>query len=125
MDIRKTQVEDYVNAYNAMDVPGMLTHLHTDVVFENESQGKVEMRLEGKEAFRQQAEAALAYFSERNQTITDWQVAEDQITITVAYRAVLAMDFPNGMKKGDVLELRGSSVFQWDSDQIVHIVDRS
>ncbi|WP_157975845.1 nuclear transport factor 2 family protein [Lewinella sp. IMCC34191] len=61
---RKDLVLRYLAAYNTFDVDRMMAHLSPDLVFENISNGTVNLRTEGVEAFRQQAKAATAYFSE-------------------------------------------------------------
>lgn len=117
-------ITSYVKAYNAKDVSAMLANLAENMVFENQSNGEITMRLEGLEAFRQQAEEAKTLFTEREQTITGFQHSDDdQTEITISYKATLAKDLPNGMKKGDVLELSGKSVFTFSGNKIVKLED--
>ena len=122
---RKSQIENYVGAYNHFDVDGMVADLSPDVVFENISNGAVNLRTEGVEAFRQQATAATAYFTEREQTVESWTFTANTIVIDIAYRALLATDLPNGMKRGETLLLTGQSEFQFADGRIVRITDRS
>lgn len=121
----KDKILHYLEAYNAFDVEGMLKHLHQAVVFENISNGEVSLSTEGIDAFRTQAETAKSYFSEREQTVNRWIFSEQEVTVEINYRAVLAMDFPNGMKKGDVLELGGKSIFTFAEGEIIKITDIS
>ncbi|MDU0369674.1 nuclear transport factor 2 family protein [Hymenobacter endophyticus] len=127
MDVAKQKqlVQDYIQAYNRLDVDGMLRHLHEEVVFRNISNGEANLTLTGKEAFRQQAQQALQYFSQREQRITEWQVADSRVEVLLDYSAVAAMDFPNGLKAGDTLQLQGKSVFQFADESIVSIDDIS
>ena len=122
---RKNQIVSYLAAYNAFDVDGMVANLSPDVVFENISNGAVNLRTEGVEAFRQQATAATAYFSERKQSVESWNFAENTIVIDVAYRGVLATDLPNGMKRGETLLLTGHSIFEFADGKIIRITDKS
>lgn len=117
-------ISHYVKAYNAKDIDAMLANLAEDIVFENYSDGVCNMRLEGLEAFHLQAEQAKALFTEREQTITGFLHHNgDQTEITISYKATLATDLPNGMKKGDVLELNGKSVFTFSGNKIVKLED--
>jgi ketosteroid isomerase-like protein len=127
MDVAKQKqlVQEYIEAYNRFDVDGMLYHLHDNVVFRNISNGEVNLTLTGKESFRQQAQQALQYFSQREQRITDWQVADNRVEILLDYTAVAAIDFPNGLKAGDTLQLKGKSVFQFADGLIISIDDIS
>jgi ribosomal protein S18 acetylase RimI-like enzyme len=121
----KLLVQEYIDAYNRFDVAGMLRPLHAEVVFRNISGGEVNLATTGKEAFRQQAEQATQYFTERQQRVTEWQVAEDRVEVALDYHAVLAVALPNGLKPGDTLQLQGKSVFGLADGQIIFIDDIS
>lgn len=118
-------IQNYIDAYNNFDVDGMATDLDETVVFENVSNGNVDLRTEGLQAFVQQAEAAKAYFTERQQRIESWSFEDTTISIEIAYSAVLATDLPNGLKKGESLELKGTSTFGFENGRIKSITDRS
>ncbi|MEL7252493.1 MAG: nuclear transport factor 2 family protein [Bacteroidota bacterium] len=123
---QRSIIEKYVEAYNSFDTSAMLNDLHEQVVFQNISGGEVNLKTKGKAAFREQAEAAKNYFSERQQTITHWEyVSSDLVRIGITYRGVLAVDLPSGMKAGETLELTGSSEFRFRGQQIIGIVDES
>ncbi|MFD2203087.1 nuclear transport factor 2 family protein [Shivajiella indica] len=121
---RELVIRNYINAYNAFDVHGMIKDMDTNILFENISDGQVTMSLKGIEAFRQQAEQSLSYFSSRNQSIETLVHEKDQTVVELNYRAVLAMDFPNGLKKGDQIQLRGKSIFKFSKEnKIIHLKD--
>ena len=122
---RKNQIVSYLAAYNAFDVDGMVANLSPDVVFENISNGAVNLRIEGVEAFRQQATAATDYFTERKQSVESWNFTANTIVIDIAYRAVLATALPNGMIKGETLQLTGQSEFEFADGKIIRITDKS
>ena len=121
----KQLVEAYIEAYNRFDVAGMLAPLHENVVFRNVSGGEVSLTTNGKDAFRQQAEQATQYFSEREQRVTDWQVNGQRVELAIDYTAVAAMALPNGLQPGDTLQIGGKSVFQVENGQIISIEDIS
>jgi ketosteroid isomerase-like protein len=121
----KQLVEAYIDAYNRFDVAGMLAPLHDKVVFQNIAGGEVNLTTSGRESFRQQAEMALAYFSQREQRVTDWQVTNEQIEVAIDYTGVAAIAFPNGLKPGDTLRMQGKSVFRFADGQIIFIQDIS
>lgn len=125
MTLHESLIADYIDAYNRFDVAGMTAHLSEDVVFENIQNGVVTLRTEGLEAFRQQATAALAYFSSRTQNILEMRSVGDTLEATIAYSAVAAMDFPNGIRKGERLNLTGKSVFRFENNRITHLIDAS
>ena len=121
----KQLIEAYIEAYNRFDVAGMLAPLRDDVIFQNVANGEITLTLSGKEAFRQQAEQATQYFSVREQRVTDWQVNGELVEVAIDYKAVAAIEFPNGLKPGDSLHLQGKSVFQVEDGQIISIEDIS
>lgn len=122
---RREIIKAYVQSYNNFDVEGMLKDLHVDVVFENYINGALTHKTEGKEAFREQAEAAKRYFQSREQKVEVWNFNDEAVTININYNAVLATDLPNGMKKGDTLDLKGTTIFKFEEEEIILIRDES
>ena len=121
----KQLIEAYIEAYNRFDVAGMLAPLHEDVVFRNTANGEVNLTTTGKESFRQQAEQATQYFSQREQRVTDWQVNDQQVEVAIAYSAVAAIAIGNGLQPGDTLQMQGKPVFQIENGKIISIEDIS
>lgn len=122
---RSEIVRNYINAYNNFDIEGMLSDLHPDVLFENVSNGETNMTLKGIEAFKQQAEQAKHIFSSRQQDISNMVLGNDSIEVTIHYQGTLAIDFPNGLKKGETLEVDGKSIFKFSGDKIIQLTDIS
>ena len=123
---RTTTIYQYVKAYNELDVPGMLVHMADTIVFDNYENNQPTLHLEGIDKFKKQAVAALAYFTERRQTILSLTHKPNATEITVAYEAIAAMDFPNGTKEGDKIRLTGRSVFEFSlSGEISRLTDYS
>lgn len=122
---RKTLVENYVQAYNRFDIEGMLMNLSDDVVFKNISNGAATLELEGIDAFRNQAEQAANWFSEREQTIEKIAFTEQGCEIDIDYRAKLAADLPNGLRAGEKINLKGKSKFRFADGKIAEIWDIS
>ncbi|AQX09617.1 nuclear transport factor 2 family protein [Elizabethkingia ursingii] len=118
-------IRSYINAYNQFDIPGMVANLHDNIIFKNIQDGETNLLLQGKKEFRQQAELAKTYFTERQQNITSVKHSEDQTEIEIDYFAVLAADMPNGLKKGNALKLTGKSIFRFSDDRIIELTDIS
>ena len=121
----KQLVEAYIEAYNRFDVAGMLVPLHEDVVFRSIANSEVNLTTTGRESFRQQAEQATQYFSQREQRVTDWQVSNQQVEVAVDYPAVAAIAIPNGLKPGDTLQIQGKSIFKFADGKIISVEDIS
>lgn len=122
---KKKIIENYIQSYNTFDVKGMTKHLHEQVVFENITNGQVDLSTQGIEEFRKQAEMARGYFSQREQKVLSWDFPDGLVVIHIDYTAVLAVALPNGMKPGETLQLKGQSIFEFKDGQIVKIQDKS
>lgn len=122
---REKIIQNYINGYNQFDIDKMIADFDESIVFENIQNNEVNMTLTGINEFKEQAENAKAYFSTRLQTITAFNHLESKTEIEIDYYAVLAMDFPNGMKIGDELNLKGKSVFEFSGSKISKLSDVS
>ena len=117
-------IQDYIQAYNSKDVDNMIENLADHVLFENISNNEVTLSIQGKDAFRKQAIEALSYFSTRKQTILNVRHEGNIVEIDIDYEGIAAMNFPNGIKKGDNLKLKGKSIFEFSADgKIVKLTD--
>lgn len=124
-DEKEKIIKNYIDGYNGFDVSLMVKDFSGDIIFENIQNGEVNMTLRGIEEFKAQAESAKSYFSERTQTIRLFRHEENRTEIELDYTAVLAMDFPNGMKKGQELRLQGKSIFEFNNGKIIKLSDIS
>ena len=122
---QRSIVESYIKSYNEFDIAGMISHLDENITFRNYSDGKLNLETNGIDAFKKQANAAVAYFSSRNQQISDYNENGNEIEVGIEYEAVLAQDLSETMKKGDALKLQGRSKFVFDDKKIVLIEDYS
>lgn len=106
----------YIETYNKMDVENMIADFADDIVFLNVMNGENTMELKGIEEFKKQAIDALSYFSTREQAIESMTHIHNSTEILINYRAIAAMDFPNGLKKGDEINLKGKSIFEFSAE---------
>lgn len=113
---RTTKIFRYVQAYNSMEVKNMIADFSDDIIFQNVMNGEKTMELQGLEEFKKQAIEALSYFSDRKQVIESITHNYSTTDISIAYRAIAAMDFPNGLKKGDEINLKGKSIFEFSAE---------
>ncbi len=123
---RTNKIFRYLEAYNNMDVENMIADFDDRIIFINIMNGEESMKLQGIEEFKKQAFEALSYFSERQQSIETMTHSYISTKIVINYRAIAAIDFPNGLKKGDEIKLKGKSVFEFSADgKIVKLTDIS
>ena len=120
---REKIVRNYIDGYNEFDIGKMVSDFSENIIFQNILDDEVNMRLNGIHAFIKQAEQAKLYFENRRQQITNIVHSMDTMEIEINYFAKLATDFPNGVKKGDKLELYGKSIFKFVDYKIVEITD--
>jgi ketosteroid isomerase-like protein len=123
-DLRiKNLINNYLNSYNSFNVNGMVELLHENVEFRNISNGVVDTETKGIEQFRQLAEQSVKIFSQRHQTIKKITITGNKVEIEVDYEATLATHLPNGMKAGEILNLKGKSVFHVKGEKLAVIED--
>lgn len=118
-------IQNYIEGYNQFDIDKMVADFDGSIVFENIQNGETNMILNGIKEFTVQAEKAKEYFSERKQTITSLRQDEITAIVDIDYYAVLAIDFPNGLKAGQGLNMKGKSIFQFLDDKIIKLTDMS
>jgi hypothetical protein len=118
-------IDTYIEAYNSFDIERMISVLHPDIDFKNFTNGEMDLHLEGKEAFRAQANKAATFFSQRKQTVTDMMITLETAEVAVDYFAVLAVDLPNGLLAGQSLDMKGTSTFSFKDQLIINMEDRS
>ncbi|MGJ1536502.1 nuclear transport factor 2 family protein [Sphingobacterium multivorum] len=121
---RTEKIFKYVEAYNQMDAENMIADFSDDIIFQNVMNGEKTMELQGLEEFKKQAIEALSYFSEREQSVESITHNSSCTEISIAYRAIAAMDFPNGLKKGEEISLNGKSIFEFSyNGKIIRLTD--
>ena len=125
MTERESIIKNYVDGYNTFDVDKMVVDFDENVVFENIQNGETNMSLSGLTEFRQQAEQAKNYFTKRTQTIKSFSHLDNVTEIEIDYYAILGMDFPNGLKSKQELNLKGKSIFKFFGDKIIKLTDIS
>jgi hypothetical protein len=115
----------YIDAYNRKDIDDMLMGVHPQVEFKNIFAGVVNARTNGVAELRTIAQQSLSLFSERHQDIESFEMHGPVAIATIAFRAVVAADQHNGLKKGQVLNLSGRSEFEFQDGMISRITDIS
>lgn len=123
MMAREKIVNNYIDAYNNFDIERMLVNLDENIKFENISDGVTNMTIQGLTAFKEQAEQAQNLFITRTQTIKSWAHQDNLTEIEIEYNAVLAIDLPNGLKKGENFSLQGKSIFKFSGSKIIELMD--
>lgn len=74
---------------------------------------------------RNQAEQVKQLFKKRKQTITEIKFNEDRVEVKIDYYGILAVDFSDELKAGDVIELKGSSIFRFKDNKVIELKDIS
>ena len=121
----ETLIRQYITAYNAMDVGGMVALLHEVIVFENVSNTNGTTTTSGKPAFEALARQSLGVFRIRQQTIRSITLGDRTAAVEIDYNAIIAVDLPTGLKAGEALTLRGVTVFAFSDGKISRISDYS
>jgi len=118
-------IETYITAYNTFDIEKMHTLLHPDIVFQNYSNGKLNLVTNGLDEFRHVTEEAKKLFSSRVQRVTGYKFADDRAEVDIDFEGVFALEIPGWPKAGETLQLKGKSIFQFKDGRIVSLSDYS
>ena len=124
-DAVREVIERYLAAYNAFDIPGMLTLLHPDVAFENVAGGQVTASTRGRDEFRALAEHGASLFTSRRQRIREYRATPAGADVEIEYEGVLAVELSPELPAGATLRLAGRSIFEMQDGRIVRLVDES
>lgn len=125
MENREAIIRNYIEGYNQFDIDRMVKDFSNEIIFRNISNGEVNLSTKGCKAFREQAEKAATYFSKRTQSIKRIWHENDKSEVEIEYNAVLAIDLPNGLKKGEEMHLTGKSIFEFRGTKITSLTDLS
>ncbi len=115
----------YHKGYNTFNMKKMLSPLHSKIVFENYDKGNLTLKLEGIKSFKKQAQKGFEMFSKRKQEILSIEHQEGRSEALINYSATLKVDVGEQMKKGQVMNVSGRSIFTFQDDRIIKIEDYS
>lgn len=118
-------VSRYITCYNNRDIDGMLACVTEDVVFENISNTGQSMRFEGRNAMGEVALLSGNAFSYRHQTILNFIETGNKAAAEITFEGKAAVDLPNGVKAGEMIEIRGASFFELRGGLLCRIADYS
>lgn len=118
-------VKNFISAYNSLNVESMITSLHPEIEFKNISGGVLTAHTKGIEEFWELASSSIKIFKEREQNITSYTESDDTVIAEINFHGVMAIDFPNGLKAGEILTMNGKSKYVFKDDLILLLVDES
>jgi hypothetical protein len=95
------------------------------VEFKNISSGVASASSSGVAELGALAQQTLSLFSERQQVIRSFEIRGRRAVASIAFRAVVASDLPNGLRKGQFLSLSGRSEIEFRDGAIAKITDIS
>jgi hypothetical protein len=119
---KRVMIEQYIQAYNAMDVEGMMENLDQTIEFEFQLDGRIEMKITGFREFREQAEKNLLNFSHRHQKIMGYRMEGNSIFVNIEFRGTISPEF--AQSDNQILELKGTAEFVFFEGKIIQIIER-
>ncbi len=122
---KRALIDQYVNAYNAFDIEGMLAPLHDDVEFSSVRRGERNAHVRGQTQFRHLAEHAKRLFSSRQLRVLRYDLDQTPASVDVRFCGVLEFDMPDGPRQGETVEFEGRSEFTFQEGLIRRIIDIS
>ena len=121
----KAIVEKYIDAYNNFNIEDMMSCFLQTASFENVSNASGSICLQGVDEIKKLANKSKEFFISRKQEVLHWHEGKDHVVVEILYKAVLNIDFSDTLKKGNSLELKGVSIFEFKNGKISRLVDFS
>lgn len=121
----KLIIDQYIKAYNEFDIENMLKNVHRDVEFKNIANNEINVHIYGKEILKTQAEDSTKLLKKREMKITKQFINGDTVENDITFKAVLNVDIPDGPNSGELVKLKGRSIFKFKSGKIISIEDIS
>ncbi len=121
----KIIIDQYIKAYNKFDVDNMLKNVHPDVEFKNIANGEINVHIKGIETFKNQVKDSTKLLKKREMKITEQTINGDVVKNKIDFKAVLNINIPNGPKSGELIKIKGESVFKFKNGKIISIEDIS
>ena len=116
-------IDQYIDAYNRMDVSAMLATLHSAIEFQNVSGNEVTVATSGIDEFASLARQSLDVFFFRRITIVDRVTDGDGVLCNVRFVGVLRSQSEPQSRLGSLISLDGRSTFTITEGKISEIVD--
>ena len=118
-------VAQYIAAYNAGDVAGMLACLSDKVAFTHFENGIAVTESIGKPAFAELAALGAQAFETRHQRAIQSTTTGAITRVELVFTGRVATDLRNGWTAGQEVRVRGSSEFHLRDGRIVRLVDET
>ncbi|MBN2591693.1 MAG: nuclear transport factor 2 family protein [Sedimentisphaerales bacterium] len=119
-------INKYFDSFNSVDIDGMVSTAHQDIVVTHFFAKKTASSTFGSEEFRAYMEKASLEDNEltqsRKETVQDITPLEDKVIVHTTYEAILAIDFPKGPKKGETLKQNWEIEFVFREGKIYTII---
>ncbi len=123
--LMKRIVDQYIDSYNRFNIDGMIKNLHQDMTFKNIAADEVTLKLEGKNAFKNQIEQAFNLFEKREMKILEQKIGEDMVENKVDFKGVLAVNIPDGPNKNELIKIQYTTIFRFKNGKVISIEDIS
>lgn len=118
-------VVDFLDAYNAKDVEGMLADVTNDVVFRHYCDAGVVFKANDRAGLDAALREDVHSFTHRTHTVKTSMTLLGSTVLTTQFDAVVAKDLSNGWKAGQSITLPGAAEFQFRDDRIANITFRT
>src|SRR5262249_41282958 len=118
-------VKHYVDCYNDNNVEGMLACCADDIVFETVTNPGGAMRLTGKNEMREVIEATTRAFRERRHEVISMIVDGQRVAAETMFSGVAATELGQSVRAGELVSIRGATIFELRDNRLARICDYS
>ncbi|MBU2117525.1 MAG: nuclear transport factor 2 family protein [Alphaproteobacteria bacterium] len=111
-------IHRYLDVYNRRDVEALVACVSETVLFENVSNTRPSLRIDGRDAFARLAAQAAETFTLRRLEVRTAVIAGDHVAPEVDWTGTPAVDLGE-FRAGERVVLRGASFFTISGDRLV------
>lgn len=121
--VEKKIVSDYLKYYSSFEVDKMVDLFSEDCIFENITNSMETIECKGKQELHDYTSTASMIFKQRKKTAINWVIEKNKIAVEVDFIGTLAIGLKDGHQAGDVIKMRGASIFEFENNKIKRLVD--
>lgn len=120
MSRQKELIDIYLSGMSSFNIKKILLPLHSKIVFENYTNGELQLKVEGQKKFKKIAQRGAEMYTKRTQEILSIEHEEDKSTLLVNYSWTFKIDLGD-KKAGQTVNQTGKAIYHFKDDRISKI----
>lgn len=120
----KQIIEEYIQAYNEMDVENMMLNMDQTIEYEQQINRRIQLKLTGFREFKDHAELSKQLVTSRKQTAKNFEFEGNAVFVEIEFEGILAKDLDLHHKKSNHFQTTSTSEFVFFQNKIIQIIEK-